>query len=66
VRIDAGAPAGTDGLLHRWLTVRLAPTRRHWECFVADHGPTYLYIDRRTGRFRLDKRRSGRDGPTSG
>ena len=46
-----------DGMLYRWLTVHTAPTGRHRECLIAGEAyPTYLYINRRTGRFRLGGR----------
>ncbi|MFC0111233.1 hypothetical protein [Kibdelosporangium aridum] len=35
------------------LVVQVAPGGKHWQCAEPDAYPTYLYINRRTGSFRL-------------
>ncbi|MFB7876480.1 hypothetical protein ACFC06_14605 [Nocardia sp. NPDC056064] len=35
------------------LNVRVAPGGKYWQCAEPDSYPTYLYIDRRTGAYRM-------------
>ncbi|WP_344593387.1 hypothetical protein [Actinomadura vinacea] len=37
------------------LSVRLTPKAQHWECRWGDSVSKYLYINRRTGRFRTGR-----------
>jgi hypothetical protein len=36
-----------------WLVVQIAPGGKHWHCVRPEAYPTFQFINRRTGRFRL-------------
>lgn len=37
------------------LTIRIAPGEKHWQCAESGSYPTYLYINRRTGEYRMTR-----------
>ncbi|MFD3428413.1 hypothetical protein [Nocardia fluminea] len=39
------------------LKVQVAPGEKHWQCSESDSYPTFLYIDRRTGAYRMTRPR---------
>jgi hypothetical protein len=55
------SPSSLDRLPHRspsdWLTVQITPAGKHWHCAQPYANGTHLYINRRTGTWRL--RQSG-------
>ncbi|MFD4457475.1 hypothetical protein [Nocardia sp. NPDC058480] len=39
------------------LTVQIAASKKHWQCAESGSYPTYLYIDRKSGAFRMTRPR---------
>ncbi|MFB8005032.1 hypothetical protein [Nocardia sp. NPDC056000] len=37
------------------LVIRLAPSQMHWQCAESGHYPSYLYINRRSGEYRMTR-----------